>query len=353
MIGIGIYLDSDICQLHLDQTRVLTTRYFDLQSFMAAEAERKVSAFHIPYPYLEVKQEFEQRIDLALTASDTVIILVSELHDETVDFILRYQNEKIKYFVCGTVDQINTVPWMDWLITTLDFYKKNLVLDTLTPYQPKEKLFDILLGQRKRHRTIIYNHIIMNKLRNSAIMSYLGSGNQIVLGKDTKGWTWPTGEIELLENDLNWTVTRVLYRGQKIPLSQIMPINIYNQTAYSVVAETNFSNHYSFYTEKIVKPILGRRLFLVFSGQYFLRKLRDFGFKTFHGIIDETYDTVEDFDLRGKLIIEQIDYLASQDQTKILELVKPIAEHNYQVLLETDWLGNFHQELRTVLTQTK
>jgi hypothetical protein len=352
MAGISIYLDSDTCRWHLDQTRIPTTRYFNLQSFMAAEAERKVSAFHIPYPYLEVKQEFEQRIDLALASSDTVIVLVSELHDETVDFILRYQNERINYFVCGAVDQVITNQWMDWFITSSYFYKKNPVLDQLTPYQPKEKLFDILLGQRKKHRSIIYNHINTSNLQHQVVMSYLSQVDKIVEGKDTSGWIWPNEDLEILDKDLKWTVSQVIYEGTQMSLSQVVPINIYNQTAYSIIAETNFANHYSFYTEKTVKPILGRRLFLAFSGQYFLRNLRNMGFKTFDGIIDETYDTVADIDLRGKLITEQIDYLVEQDQSKILELVKPIAEHNYRVLMETDWLGSYLSNFKTaVLTK--
>jgi hypothetical protein len=81
-------------------------------------------------------------------------------------------------------------------------------------------------------------------------------------------------------------------------LSQVIPLSIYNQTAYSVVAETNYDNNYIFNTEKIVKPILARRLFLVVSGQHYLRNLRSLGFKTFDGIIDETYDTIADFEQR-------------------------------------------------------
>jgi len=280
-------------------------------------------------------------------------VLVSELHNETVDFILRYQNEKINYFVCGAVDQVTAAPWMDWFITSSYFYKKNTVLDQLIPYQPKEKLFDILLGQRKKHRNIIYNHINASNLQDQVVMSYLSHVDKIVEGKDTAGWIWPNEELEILHKDLRWTVSQVVYLGQQMSLSQVLPINIYNQTTYSIIAETNFANHYSFYTEKTVKPILGRRLFLAFSGQYFLRNLRNMGFKTFDGIIDETYDTVADIEVRGKLITEQIDYLVEQDQSKILELVKPITEHNYQVLIETDWLGNFHQEFKNLLMHAK
>jgi hypothetical protein len=132
-------------------------------------------------------------------------------------------------------------------------------------------------------------------------------------------------------------------------LSQVVPISIYNQTAYSIVCETNYDNHYNFYTEKIVKPILAERLFIVFSGQYYLRNLRSLGFKTFDGIVDETYDDIEDYNLRFELACEQITYLINQPQEKILEQIRPITEHNKQIMLETDWYGDFAKELRAVL----
>ena len=90
-------------------------------------------------------------------------------------------------------------------------------------------------------------------------------------------------------------------------------------------------------------------MFIVFSGQHYLRNLRNLGFKTFDGIIDETYDIIEDYNLRFKLACEQITYLINQPQDKILEQIRPITEHNKSVMLETDWYGDFARELRAVL----
>jgi hypothetical protein len=148
---------------------------------------------------------------------------------------------------------------------------------------------------------------------------------------------------------LRGSITPIKFNGQQMPLSQVIPFSIYNQTAYTIVAETNYDNHYSFYTEKIVKPILAERLFIIFSGQHYLRNLRRLGFKTFDGIVDETYDDIEDHDLRFKLACEQIKYLCGQPQEEILAKIRPITEHNKQVMLETDWYGNFSKELRAVL----
>jgi hypothetical protein len=180
-------------------------------------------------------------------------------------------------------------------------------------------------------------------------MTYLkGNDNIPIQSQDQSGWLWEPGIIQL-KDEFYWTVTSIRYQGRSMSLSQVVPISIYNQTAYSVVAETNYDNHYSFCTEKIVKPILAERLFIVFSGQHYLRNLRSLGFKTFDGIIDESYDSIEDNNLRFKSACEQITYLINQPQDKILEQIRPITEHNKQVMLETDWYEDFSREMRAVL----
>jgi hypothetical protein len=146
--------------------------------------------------------------------------------------------------------------------------------------------------------------------------------------------------------EYNHSVTSVKYYGTWITLSQIVPLKIYNETAYSLVAETNFFNEFNFYTEKIVKPILGKRLFIVVSGQNYLRNLRNMGFKTFDGIVDETYDTIADNEQRWSMALNEVSRLSAMDQTTILEKIKPIVEYNYGLIANKNW----YNETLTQLT---
>ena len=332
-----IYYDHPNCQHHVERLNLQTAT--------------NSAVFQVPFPYDRGAGEaFEQRLDQALLNYDRIAILVSELHQRPVEFCLRYQNPKIKYFTCGFIKGIDSVPWMDWFITSIIFYKTSNVLNQLTPYQPKDKFFDILLGLEKPHRDIIYNYIIDNNLNNKVLMSYLKEQKKIVVGEDHSGWIWETKGLNIDPGiDLTWTVTQIKYYGHTMSLSQVVPISIYNQTAYSVVAESNYFNYFNFYTEKIVKPILAERLFIVVAGQHYLKNLRSLGFKTFNDIIDETYDDIEDDNTRFKLVCEQIKYLTEQPQDKILEKIRPIAEHNRQIMLTTDWYGIFSKRLREFL----
>jgi len=356
-----IYVDSDPCRYSINQLNDPSLiQITDINRFLTAEDSTKIAVFHIPFPYElnAAGTEFERKINQVIGHCDKVIVLGSELHRTTVDFITRYYPAKIQFCLCGFVDNIKSTAWMDWFITSCYFYKNRPnILKNLNPYSVKPKVFDILLGMPKPHRNAAYNYIKENNLDDKVIMTYLGLPDQqgylksITPGLNHEGWIWEDQGLEIIDNvtHIQWTVTQVRYHGQQMSLSQVVPLNIYNQTAYTVVAETNFDNYYSFYTEKIVKPILAERLFLVFSGQHYLRNLRSLGFKTFDEIIDETYDTVWDNEQRWQLVCDQMQYLLEQPQEEILAKIKPIVEHNKRVMLETDWWSDFTIEFQEFL----
>jgi hypothetical protein len=149
------------------------------------------------------------------------------------------------------------------------------------------------------------------------------------------------------------SIDQVLYYGHRLGISCVVPLTVYNQTNYSIVAETNFENHYNFYTEKIVKPIISKRLFVAVAGQHYLKNLRDFGFRTFDSIIDESYDNEPDSHHRWTMAMDQVSWLCKQDPETVLTQVKDIVEHNYHVMIERDWYGEFSslldQEIRPLL----
>ena len=111
-----------------------------------------------------------------------------------------------------------------------------------------------------------------------------------------------------------------------------LPFKIYQQTAFSLICETTTNNDASFFTEKIAKPMLACRLFVVISGQYYLKNLRKLGFRTFDNVIDESYDSEPDPVKRWNLALEQVKWLCSQDQGKILKSIIPIVLHNQNQL---------------------
>jgi hypothetical protein len=133
------------------------------------------------------------------------------------------------------------------------------------------------------------------------------------------------------------TADEVRYYGQHCHLSQVIPLDVFNSTAYSIIAETDHDNTLSFFSEKTAKPIIARRLFVAFTGYKFLHNLRHLGFRTFDGVIDESYDLILDDNERYTAAWAQVERLCDTPQLEILPLIADIAEHNYQLLMNTDW----------------
>lgn len=346
-----IYVNNDISKWNVQQLGIENSiLYSELEKFKSIESENKLAVFHLPFPFSD-PTNFNTKFNQVFEIVKIVIVLVSELHDTTVEFCRSHCHPKIKYFLCGHIDNFDSSDWMDWFITTSYFYKNSTVLEQLTPYQTKSKTFDILLGLPRPHRDIIYNHINSHDLNDQVVMTYLGHPWKIIAGQDHPGWIWEKDGVDTSEANLHWSISLIKYYGQNMSLSQVVPISIYNQAAFSIVTETNFNSAYVFHTEKIVKPIIARRLFIVFGGHHYLQNLHRLGFKTFGDIIDESYDNEPDYELRGKMICDQISYLLQQNQKTILNSIKSITEHNYRVMMDNDWYANFAKELRALLLE--
>jgi hypothetical protein len=91
-------------------------------------------------------------------------------------------------------------------------------------------------------------------------------------------------------------------------------------------------------------------LFIVAGGQHYLQFLRQSGFQTFDGILNESYDLEPDDSRRYQMAFNELAKLTQQPQQEILEKIRPIVEHNRQVLFETNWHQTMSQQVRNILT---
>lgn len=112
----------------------------------------------------------------------------------------------------------------------------------------------------------------------------------------------------------------------------------YANTYFSVITETNFyiwHGHGVFLSEKIFKPVIKKHPFIVLAAPYTLAKLRHIGYKTFDGIVDESYDSeINDFK-RMSMIVREIKRLCNLDSAQLerfLTIAKDICEHNYELI---------------------
>jgi hypothetical protein len=106
-----------------------------------------------------------------------------------------------------------------------------------------------------------------------------------------------------------------------------------NQKAFwHIVTETNFYHPKLHLTEKIFKPIVSYRPFILASYAGNLKYLRSYGFKTFSDFIDESYDDETDNNKRMVMIVDEIEKLCKLSKTQqqeMFESMKPILEYNF------------------------
>ena len=130
-----------------------------------------------------------------------------------------------------------------------------------------------------------------------------------------------------------------------LPMSMDLPTKIFDSSWYSIVGETSHQNNQVFITEKTAKPIIAKRVFVLFAAQGCLEFLRSHGFQTFDGIIDESYDSIEDDQLRWNAACKQMSWLLTQNPQEILAKVKPRVDHNFAVMMERGWLLDYVEDL--------
>jgi hypothetical protein len=116
-----------------------------------------------------------------------------------------------------------------------------------------------------------------------------------------------------------------------------------------LVAETSAQHDFVFFTEKIARAMICQRLFIVLSSYRYLHYLREAGFQTFGGVINESYDLEVNDQRRWRMAFEQMQKLAQKDQQGVLHEIQPIIEHNRRVLLNTDWHGKMSTQVNQVL----
>ena len=279
------------------------------------------------------------------------VLFVTEIFDITRDFAWI---NSISNLLIVTPCQHNFgllnypwVNWQHWLQDAADVYQQPGMTDyiaTLDTVHAKPQLFDILLGGERPYRTLLHDWIEQDPLLSAkSVMTYYGGTTtrpKIILEPDMDPDRLPTPFHTGFSLEFCGVATR---------MAVVPPVSVYQQCAYSAVTETNAQHNYVFFTEKIARAIVCKRLFVVLSSYRYLHYLRQAGFQTFDNVINESYDLEVDDTRRWRMAFEQMQVLATMDQQQVLEQIQPIVKHNHQVLMQTDWHRKMSQQVGQIL----
>jgi hypothetical protein len=106
--------------------------------------------------------------------------------------------------------------------------------------------------------------------------------------------------------------------------------NVWNQFQIEVVSETDSIDNFWF-TEKTANCLATGKPFVLVSGQYSLRRLREMGFATFGDILDESYDNARNPYDRIKRLTASLDQLYnSKSKAEDIKQLYRLASQNIQ-----------------------
>lgn len=315
----------------LDKLSTPTTVTRDLEFYIEADAKVKVAVIECSYydSIVPTRQVLDRIIDI----SNAVVFKSVEGYGTIINLMHDYDLPNMYYFI-GFVPnfELKQATWefdSYWLGNTVSNYTEgydSYITDSrYNNSADKPYKFDVLYGQSKAHRTFTRDYL-KDDLRflQAPFLKSSSCYHDCMDDRDNIFW----------EDDIKPRQDgRVDFMGKTMNLSQTIPFKVYNESLYSLVCETWTDNEYSFYTEKIAKPMVVGRLFIPVTGQYFLHNMRGLGFRTFHGIIDESFDEISDHKTRWAAAIEEAKKLCDKDPVDVLNKARPIIGYNRNKLL--------------------
>ena len=115
-----------------------------------------------------------------------------------------------------------------------------------------------------------------------------------------------------------------------------------------------FTNNAMFISEKLLKAILAKNIFVVFGNAHTLSYLRSVGFKTFSHIFDESYDEQLNTKNRVASIVKLLHNLVSlpiSDCKKIYDETQEILDYNYNHLMKSKWDFQIHKKIENYINE--
>jgi hypothetical protein len=250
-------------------------------------------------------------------------------------------NSEVSDYKTQVFDHFHIKDWYFFShgFVALDWFNdaKYLLIDKTSSFDKVFIMFNNLIAKDRSYRLGIVGDMLYRKLDNQGLISlplvdqYHGSYvNEMFdttskLDKDHKKLVLQT--IHKLDSPL--TIDTDSVNGE---FSAKLNLKVNQRAFWHIVSETNFYHPKLHLTEKIFKPIVSYRPFILASYAGNLKYLRSYGFKTFSDFIDESYDLETDNNKRMTMIVDEVEKLCKltpQQQREMFEAMRPILEYNF------------------------
>lgn len=306
------------------------------------------------YSFLDYHMEPVEFLDSIHSLMDTyelpdnsIVISSSNLRSkEIVDSLLNGKKNRFKIF------ELDWFRLSKWSFKGKDegvFEKFNMCLNS----KKFTKHFLSMNRASRPHRTVLFSELSSNQnLMDKVEISFTGISQDIQKEHlNLLSDNYKNNKERLLNVDCsNNKILDVEFKNESTQYYTI-PVNLaftygwdfHNSTFVNIVSETLVTNSSIFFTEKIHKSIISAQPFIVVGNPFYLKKMRELGYKTFSEFWDESYDLETDFTKRFEKIVETLEYISTWDFNRCNEVytsMVPILKHNLKTYMDTSQ----HQE---------
>ena len=280
------------------------------------------------------------------------------------DLLLKYQIFNCDFFVTcfGTNTSNSSIEYLnknfyDWKFHTIDigypyFYEKFAVNES-------KNTSDLFLNEcTMKFSHLNFTHRMHRQLFSKfLIQEELVKDNLIAINPFRKDYNKDKNTLTKNKNNLikigqydEWFYNKhLLDLWRDVPLEyqrhplidddvDAMNLTFLNRASFNIVSESVFDYPYVHPTEKTIQALLSKRPFIMIGPRGSLQHLRDRGFKTFHNIIDESYDQLADPNQRLEAVMQlvlELNKKSQQELNDIVYAVKDIMIHNYSLMIKS------------------
>ena len=221
----------------------------------------------------------------------------------------------------------------------LDWFRGYNRTFLMQPYNEREIEHTFVMPNRivagaRQHRLIMLYHIFKSKLDNNLISCpETCPAENISVHEAVKALEYRYPDIAEV---FSCTQFPKEFVGEANAPMRSYQLDLFQECSKSLlylVTETVATGRRNHLTEKTFKPIALNMPFIIVGTAHSLRYLRSYGFRTFDHVWDETYDTIEEDDLRYSTIartLRDIDELPLRCKQRLLREAQAVCEHNYE-----------------------
>ena len=271
-------------------------------------------------------------------------ICTSEQDSDTVDAVCKKYNWKSHYYFFHGWAALDWYRGYDRTFLIQPWPERTIKQTFIAPNR-------IVAGERQHRLEMLYHIFKNNMVHNHVSCPAVCPAENIAVQDAVKTLTKKYPDIESVFAAQSLPIN---FAGETDHPMHSCWLSLFDESAESLlylVTETVASGRRHHLTEKTFKPIALGMPFVIVGTRGSLEYLRSYGFRTFEGIWDESYDDAED-DVRIERIaslLRSLDELSIEAKQELFESAYEVIEHNWNHFYNGGFESVLWAELKDML----